>query len=273
AMKNKKYIYSILAAGLMAFAMQSCYQDLGQTPGFDYPQQPPKAPIDETGQIFHASFNVGFKDTVSGVSPTVVGTPTLSTGIISKAYTGATGAYLTFKLSDLKATFGTDFTIGFWYKVNGTPDRAGIIVVGPPTSGAGADAQNNRTSGFRIFRENADGKQRIKANVGDGTGDTWLDGGSKGDVDPATAGWKYITLTMTTGTATFYIDGDVVATSSTFAKISWTGCDIMSIGSGAPRFTEWGHYSDLSRIDDIRIYSKALTAAQIKEIVNHESDN
>lgn len=178
---------------------------------------------------------------------------------------------MTFKLSDLKTAFGTDFSIGFWYKVNATPNRAGIIVVGPVTAGAAADAQNNRTSGFRIFREDASGKQRIKGNVGDGTADSWLDGGTVADLDPSTPVWKYITLTLTTGSANLYIDGDVVAT-ATFSKISWNGCDIISIGSGAPRFTEWGHNSDLSLIDDIRIYNRALTSAQIKEIVVHESD-
>jgi hypothetical protein len=46
----------------------------------------------------------------------------------------------------------------------------------------------------------------------------------------------------------------------------------MSIGSGEPRFNEWGHLSDNSLIDELRIYNKALTASQIKEIVNHDTE-
>ena len=38
----------------------------------------------------------------------------------------------------------------------------------------------------------------------------------------------------------------------------------MSIGSGSPRFNEWGHNSDHSLIDELRIYNKALSADDIK---------
>lgn len=51
-----------------------------------------------------------------------------------------------------------------------------------------------------------------------------------------------------------------------FTGISWNGCDIMSIGSGAPRFTEWGHLSDQSLIDELRIYNKALPASEIARL-------
>jgi hypothetical protein len=40
----------------------------------------------------------------------------------------------------------------------------------------------------------------------------------------------------------------------------------MSIGSGAPRFNEWGHLSDLSLIDEVRIYNKALPASEIERL-------
>ena len=42
----------------------------------------------------------------------------------------------------------------------------------------------------------------------------------------------------------------------------------MSIGSGAPRFNEWNHLSDHSLIDELRIYNKALSAAEIKQLMN-----
>ena len=266
----KKQLY-ILVAALLLFALPSCFQDLGQNPPFDFPEEPPKPPINEEGQIFYMSFDTDFKETESGKAATTVGTPTLSEGKIGKAYAGAQNSYLTFKLSDIVSQLGFDLTVGFWYKVNPVPDRAGLIVIGPVTEGASADAQNNRTSGFRIFRENAGGKQRIKANVGNGTADGWLDGVEKGDLDPATAGWKYITLTLSKGKAVLYINAEEVATNN-LSQISWNGCDIVSIGSGAPRFTEWGHLSDNSLIDDLRIYNKALTAAEIKNIVIHDTE-
>ena len=267
-MRNQLYI---LVATLLLFAMTSCFQDLGQNPPFNFPEEPPKPPISEDGQIFHMSFDTDFKDAVSGKLATTVGSPTISEGKIGKAYTGAQNSYLTFRLSEIAAQLGSDLTVGFWYKVNAVPDRAGIIVIGPVTEGADPNAQNNRTSGFRIFRENAGGKQRIKANVGNGTSDGWLDGGEKGDLDPASAGWKYITMTLTKGKAVLYINAEAVATND-LTQISWSGCDIMSIGSGAPRFTEWGHLSDNSLIDDLRIYNKALTVDEIKSIIIHDTE-
>lgn len=266
-MKMRKYIYAILAVTLILFTAQSCFQDLEQDPAFNYPEEPPKPPVSEDGQIFYMAFEDNYVDAQSDVIATKVGNPTFTEGKLGKAYAGATDSYLTFRLSDLVSTLGSDLSIGFWYKVNGAPDRGGIVVIGPATEGAPASAQNNRTSGFRIFRESAGTMQRIKANVGNGTADGWLDGGTKADLDPATAGWKYITLTLAKGVANFYIDGEVVATNA-LTEISWAGCDILSIGSGAPRFTEWGHLSDNSLIDELRIYNKALKATEIIDIIN-----
>jgi hypothetical protein len=267
----KKYLYTTLAISLILFTAQSCFQDLEQNPPFNYPDEPPKPPISEDGQIFYMPFDDDYKDALGGIEAAKVGNPGFADGKIGKAYAGAKDAYLTFRVADFASPLGSELTVGFWYKVNGDPDRAGIIVIGPVTDGASANAQNNRTAGFRIFRENAGGKQRIKANVGNGTDDVWLDGGDKADLDSATAGWKYITLTVAEGQALLYIDGEVVA-SNDLTRISWNGCDIISIGSGAPRFTEWDHHSDNSLIDDLRIYNRTLTASQIMDIINHESE-
>lgn len=272
-MKLKKYKYAILTASLLLFLLPSCFQDLEQDPPFNYPEEPPKPPISEDGQLFYLSFEDNYKDMVSNGEATKVGSPVFATGKVGKAYAGAQDSYLTFRLSDLVSQLGSNLTVGFWYKINANPDRSGIVVIGPITEGAGEGAQNNRTSGFRIFREKVDENntiQRIKANVGNGTEDGWLDGGTKADV-PATAGWKYITMTLTEGKAALYIDGEEVATNN-LTKISWAGCDIISIGSGAPRFTEWGHLSDNSLIDELRIYNKALSAQEIRDIIIHDSE-
>lgn len=270
-MKIINSLYQVVLILAIGMFLPSCFQDLGQNPPFDYPQEPPKPPIAEDGQIFYMSFNDNYKDAVSNKDATKIGNPAFADGIAGKAYAGAKDSYLTFNLADMPSKLSTSLTVGFWYKVNANPDRAGIVVIGPPTEGASADAQNNRTSGFRIFRENAGGKQRIKANVGNGAADGWLDGGTKADVDPAISPWKYVTLVLTEGKAHLYLDGEEVA-SSDLSQISWNGCDKISIGSGAPRFTEWGHLSDNSLIDELRIYNKALTATQIKDIVNHDTE-
>ncbi|MDR0421700.1 MAG: LamG domain-containing protein, partial [Proteiniphilum sp.] len=187
------------------------------------------------------------------------GTPGFAPGKKGQAYAGASDGYLTFGLSDLPEALGTDFSVGFWYKVNASPDRAGIIVIGPE--------DNSRIHGFRLFRENAGGKQRIKANVGNGTAEGWVDNeNGKADLDPADNAWHYITLTLTKGKATLYVDGEEAATNN-LTEISWESCDIMSIGSGAPRFTEWNHLSDESLIDELRLFNKALTPAEIQDVM------
>jgi hypothetical protein len=52
--------------------------------------------------------------------------------------------------------------------------------------------------------------------------------------------------------------------------MDWTGCDMLSIMSGAPRFIEWNHLSDLSLMDELRIFNKGLTAAEVLAIYNDE---
>lgn len=258
-MKLVKYIIALFAV----FSLTSCFQDLGQNPPFDYPQQPPPPPLGADGQIFYMSFDSGYEEYQSLSEAMKEGTPTFAEGKKGKAYAGAKNSYLTFGLPNMAAPLKTAVTFGFWYKVNASPDRAGILVISPKTEGKPADKQNNRTSGIRIFRENASGKQLIKANVGNGESDTWLSGKDKDALDPANPTWKYITLVLTEGKATLFIDAEEVA-STNLSKVSWNGCDIMSIGSGAPRFTEWGHLSDNSLIDELRIYNKALTPTEIK---------
>lgn len=265
-MKKMKYFYAVLFF-MLSLGFQSCFQDLDQDPPFDYPEQPTPPPLGADGQIFYLSFDTELEEYQSLMEATAVGKPGYADGKAGKAYAGAANSYVTFNLANLAAPLGNEVTFGFWYKVNGTPDRAGIVVVGPKTEGAAANMQNNRTSGIRIFRESAGNMQRIKANIGNGTADTWLDGGTAADLNPASAGWVYITLVLRSTGATFYIDGKAVSSSTTFSGISWNGCDLMSIGSGAPRFTEWNHNSDNSLIDELRIYNKALTEEQIQAIM------
>jgi hypothetical protein len=150
--------------------------------------------------------------------------------------------------------------------LNGDPVKAGLFSISPPQPSSGED----RSSGIRIFREDAAGMQRVKGNFGNGSGDGWLDGGEKGDLDPASPTWKYIAMTLTKGKAMLYLNGEVV-TESDLSEISWNNCDMLTIASGAPNFTYWDHKSDNSLIDEFRIYVKALTADEIKAIMVSET--
>ncbi len=216
---------------------------------------------------FYLDFNGDYTDAVSGEDATVVGSPDFdySGGVFGDAYQGATDSYLTFGTDDI---LGDEFSASFWLNVNNTPDRAGILVVGPEDT-ANPESQNDRTSGFRFFREasNSGTTQRFKLNAGNGIADSWFDGGASADVDPTTGNWVHFAFSISDTESVVYING-VQVSQGVFTGIDWTGCDVLSIMSGAPRFTGWGHLSDASLMDELRLFNKAITMDEVNLLYN-----
>uniref|UniRef100_UPI0040474F33 LamG domain-containing protein n=1 Tax=Mariniflexile sp. TaxID=1979402 RepID=UPI0040474F33 len=230
----------------------------------NFEKEPPYIPL-FSNEILYMAFDNDYVELISVKPTTKVGSPSFSGASVvgTNAYKGATDAYLTFPTAGLN--LGTELSASFWYKLNNVPDRAGILVIGP-TDTANPTAQNNRTGGFRFFRETGDnGNQRFKLNVGNGTADTWVDGGTAADVAPG-SDWVHMAFTISSTSAIVYING-VLVKESPITGVDWAGCDVLSIMSGAPRFTEWGHKSDNSFMDDLRLFSKALTQAEIQNII------
>lgn len=220
--------------------------------------------INASAETLYMPFDGQYQDLVSDREVTVVGNPGFAGESVegTDAYAGAADSYLTLPSEGL---LSEEFSATFWYNVNASPDRAGIIVIGPEdTANAGFPAtQNNRKFGFRFFRENgAAGTQRFKLNVGNGTADTWVDGGPAADV-ANDAGWVHLAFTISSTKAIVYING-VAVKESAITGVDWTGADLVSIMSGAPRFTEWGHLSDQSYMDELRFYNKVLTPEEIQ---------
>lgn len=214
------------------------------------------------GEVFYMPFDGDNLELVSITSASVVGSPAFSDDAkAGKSYKGATSAYLS---ADVAALLGDEFSAAFWYKVNATPDRSGILTLSPPD--ATAAKPNKRTSGFRLFREGSPTNQTIKLNVGTGASDSWFDGGALASINPATAGWIHVAFTISQTQATVYINGSVVNTGS-FDGVDWTDCTKLSIGSGAPNFVEWDHLSDLSLYDELRIFNKALTQDEVQALM------
>lgn len=207
-------------------------------------------------------FDGNFTEQVSNRNITVVGTPGFAGESVegTDAYAGAAGSYLTFASNGL---LNDEFSTTFWYKVNANPDRAGIITISPEdTQNANfPNVQNNRNSGFRLFREGNADEQRIKLNVGNGTTDSWNDGGI---IDASPGEWVHIAVTVSESETKIYIDGVLVNTGSITGGIDWTGADRVTVMSGAPRFTEWNHLSDPSYMDELRFYNVVLTQAEIE---------
>lgn len=216
------------------------------------------------GEIFYMPFDGDFLELVNIRNATKVGSPVFSEDAVggTRAYKGAQDGYLTLPTEGL---LGDEFSAVLWYKLNANPDRAGILTVSPPDEAKPA-TPNNRTSGFRLFRENAAGKQRVKLNVGNGSADNWFDGGENADLDPAVNEWVHIAFTIGQDKCAVYING-VVVSENTYPGVSWEGCDILSIASGAPRFTEWNHLSDQSLIDELRLFNRVLTQEEIQAMM------
>ncbi len=231
-----------------------------------FTKEPAYTPLYD-GEVLYMPFDGDFIDLVSIKQPTVVGSPGFAGESVVglDAYKGGADSYLTFPTDGL---INNELSAVFWMKVNATPDRAGVLVIGPPDE-ANPDAANNRVSGFRFFRENAGGLQRFKLNAGNGTADSWFDGGEAADVTPDTDEWHHFAFTISDDYVAVYIDGEIVKDGA-FDGIDWTNCDVLSIMSGAPRFTGWGHLSDQSFMDELRIFNRELSQSEIQGIINTE---
>lgn len=263
----KEYTYENLPNGehtLSIIATDVSGKSTTQTVQFEKIE--PYRPLHE-GEIFYMPFDGDNVELVTITNATRVGNPGFtSDGRIGSAYAGATDSYLTLPTTGLT---NPEFSAVMWYKLNATPARAGILVISPPDA-ANPGSPNNRTSGLRFFREGSATNQTFKLNVGTGSGESWFDGQASASVDPATAtDWIHLAFTISEDRAAIYINGEVVIENS-FPGVDWTGADLLSIGSGAPRFTGWDHLSDLSHIDELRIFDKELSQAEIRAIMGAE---
>lgn len=213
------------------------------------------------GEKLYMPFFAGgvYTDLLSGSNPTVVGsTSTVSGGYDGAAFQGATDSYLKLPLAGLYSSNGISFT--FWYKLNVSPDRSGIITINDDAD----NSNDNRTGGLRLFREGSTSSQNIKLNVGLGTGgESWNDGGALAP----NGNWVHIGVTVSPTESKIYFNGVLQRTATYTTPFDFSPSTDLVIGSGAPSFTYWSHNSDLSLYDDLRIYDKALTEAEVKATV------
>jgi len=208
-------------------------------------------PLD--GEVLYFPLDGYYLDLISGNAATPVGTPGFATGKVNDAYAGATDSYLTYPGNIITA--GSEFSLSFWYKINGDPLRAGILAISP--------VGDSRSFGLRLFRENSGANQNIGLNFGDGSAEIWM---NPFITAPPDQDWMHIAITISSTKATIYVNGEIPATNGELeltAGIDWTGCDAMTIGSGQPNFVYWEHFSDLSLYDEMHIFTRALTAAEV----------
>lgn len=221
----------------------------------NFSKEPPYTQLFE-GEILYMPFDGDYRDLIGFEIADKVGSPGFAgSGYAgSNAYKGATDSYLEFPSDNLK---NNEFSAAFWYKVNPSPDRAGLLVIG--------DDAADRNQGFRLFREGSPTEQRIKLNVGTGTGESWNDGGV---LDATSDDWVHVTFTVSQTETKIYFDGIEVNSANLSAPIDWTGVGPLTIGSGGETFSYWDHKSDKSDIDELRIFNKALSQAEIQIMIN-----
>ncbi|HET6556655.1 MAG TPA: LamG-like jellyroll fold domain-containing protein [Prolixibacteraceae bacterium] len=268
---STEYDYNSLTEGvhsLTIVATDASGKSTTQTVNFE--KTSPYVPIYE-GEIFYMPFDGEYTEQVSNKAATVVGFPTTADGKVGKAYAGAQDSYLTFPTDSLVKT--KQLSAVFWLKVNGTPNRAGILTASAEDKAPEVPGkQNNRSSGFRFFREASAALQQFKLNVGTGNKtESWNDGGK---VDPALGEWVHFAFTISETESIIYING-VKTTGTQLAKLAtpmdWTDVKLLVIMSGGPHFTQWDHYSDLSLMDELRFFNRALTVEEVNTIMNAEN--
>ncbi len=212
--------------------------------------------IAQSSQIFNMSFDGDYEEDISETTASMVGTPGYAGESFagSDAYQGAADAYLTFPLATVG--LGSEFSAVFRYKVNASPDRSGILVVG--------DDADDRNQGFRLFREASGSNQTVVLNVGTGSGESWNTGNL---IDPTSSDWVQIAFTISETETRVYLDGVLSNTATMSNPIDFTGCTDIVIGAGGPTFSYWGHNSDESPMDELQFFNKVLSQEEIQSML------
>ncbi len=205
-------------------------------------------------------FDGDYRDLITVTDATEVGSPGFGSDakVGSGAYEGATDSYLTFPSAGL--ALGNEFSATFWLKIDGSDTRAGIINIAPAEPAGPAD----KTSGFGLIREGSDTAQKFILLVGNGTGTTWVNPGAPATIDPTLDEWVHFGIAISGSNAALYMNGEL-AGETAFTGIDWTGVGDLVIMSGDPNFNGWNHKTEKGLIDELRLFSVALTQEDIGE--------
>jgi hypothetical protein len=243
------FAYNSLGNGDHALSVTATdLSDKTTTQTVNFKKIAPYVPMD--GEVFYLPLDGDYFELVGKKDITVVGLPGFAAGKIDKGYAGATDAYMTYPTAGL---LGGEFSIAFWYKINGTPLRAGIFSISRPYT---TYNDTVRYKGFRMLRENAGTKQNLGANIGITKAEVWINPFIT--LTPADT-WMHIAISISATKAIVYLDGVAKKTVAMKTPIDWNECTQMTIGSGQKNFIYWDHLSDLSMYDEIHIYKKAIT--------------
>ncbi|MBF8148603.1 LamG domain-containing protein [Winogradskyella sp. F6397] len=227
----------------------------------NFTKEPPYTPL-YPGEILYMPFNGDFTDLVTSTSATEVGNPgfTSDNGISALAYQGAADSYLTFPSEGLAQ--GSNFSATFWLKVDGSDTRSGILNIAPLDPSSPSD----KPSGFGLIREGSASAQKFILLTGNGDNATWLNPGDPATIDPTLEEWVHLGISISESTVALYLNGEL-AGQSDFAGIDWTDVGDLTIMSGGPNFSEWGHNTEKGQMDELRLYNTTLTQSEIQTVM------
>lgn len=271
-MKKMSIIKSFLVMMVAGMVLSSCYKKFdpkSYQPAFTFNGYTSVAEIGGGSLVGYWAFDGSYIDSVSKTVATAVGT-SFTGGFKGQALQGADQGYV---ISDLPNAIKnlTSFTIDYWLK---TPNTSGIIT---PIAISRTD---QFWSALDMFYENG-GRTDATANLKvhfNGQSEVWF---TNGWVSNPWSGWINIALTYNASTSTFtlYQGGAEVAhqTATGLGNLAFpaTATKIIfgteqfqttpSLGT-AGGAQGWAGYLT-GQMDEVRIYSKALTASDLQALI------
>ncbi|MGD9714826.1 MAG: LamG-like jellyroll fold domain-containing protein, partial [Thermomicrobiales bacterium] len=134
-----------------------------------------------------------------------------------------------------------DFTVSLWAKTSNKTEYQTLFSRDNPANGAGIILYTAPTSG--VFR-------------------TWV--GSialNGTIDIANGSWHHVVLVRTSGTIKHFVDGAFDVSAAATGNINQSNNNIVRFGKAGD-----GFYKLNGSLDDVRIYNRALSPAEIKNL-------
>jgi hypothetical protein len=270
-MVTRNKLVQVAIAMCAAFVVSGCYEKFDEDsfkPPFEIGGFSASSDIASGNLVGYWPFDGDFVNTVSGQAGTNAGT-TFVNGFKGQAIKGATNAYVSATPSTAILAMKS-FTVSMW--VNTPPPSNGIIGI---FSLAKTDGfWGNLEMFFENGSSNTDGK--FRTHMWNGANDIeFASNGVAGMFDK----WVHIAATydMPTTTYKLYVNGTVV---STVVNANAGGLTVANAGNivfGTVQFMttpsvgccgkqDWASYLT-GEMDEVRIYNKALTPAELNALV------
>ncbi len=280
-----KKVRSYITLGMTFMVILSACQKMERPALGDYPSDTPVTPT--TALRFYVPFDstspedaqlkFRFRDSISG-NPCFPpnNSITSSNGISGKCFNNVDGTFLRY-LNTNDFVNSTSMSIAFWMKHDGVPANDAQFVFSIPST---AGHWSNATM-FLILDHTGAGATKemavLKLMIADSKGEKWFelvknDAGDTRMPNIYDNNWHHLAFAYDEATSnmTIYRDGIL------FQTINWNGHGALSIEANkvdgfrlGGKTTDWGK-SYIGSLDQLRLYNKALTTAEVQELFNNK---